>query len=318
MTEIGNRIYPLGRDQRPNVCVRARVGAGGWQRKGGVACCSAPCRQGGLTTGIIDKKQNPVRLGAERGPLGFGVSLCLHILTASQAAASPWLKAKQARNRRGCNSTGNLPTSSGFFSSAGALPLTVRGSSVGKVFSGSPHACVCVIIDYSCIVWSWLTASDIFAYAWVCIWIPLFLMKQTHVHPNTHTHTQKCSSAMVLRRVLNCGDSLLFLTFCRYHCVEKQRCVWWGSWLTLDASLWCPNTYTHTLFQQQCSHLSVALNIFPTFFCPPWLVLLFQTPWLTPWVNLQYSLMDIIENGKHVSKTLLAQNTNIYQRTRGR
>lgn len=125
MTEIGNRIYPLGRDQRPNVCVRARVGAGGWQRKGGgFACCSAPCRQGGLTTGIIDKKQNPVRLGAERGPLGFGVSLCLHILTASQAADSLQLEAKQTRNRPSWNSTGNLFDSVGFFSSAGSTAFT--------------------------------------------------------------------------------------------------------------------------------------------------------------------------------------------------
>lgn len=40
---------------------------------GGCTCRSAPFRQGGLTTGIIDERQSPVLEQAQHRLLGFGV-----------------------------------------------------------------------------------------------------------------------------------------------------------------------------------------------------------------------------------------------------
>jgi len=177
MTEIGNRIYLLGRDQRLNMCMCMCESL---RAVRGCICRSVPCRRGGLTTGIIDERQSPFRLQAVRRPLGFGVLWCLHVLTALQATDSS-AQSKQMRNRLSWKSTSNFSQPSNFSVSpvlVGAACFT-QCSCPWQFFRFTTSQ-ICAIIDYGCIVWSWLTASGIYAYAWVCIWIPLFLMRQTH------------------------------------------------------------------------------------------------------------------------------------------
>ncbi len=283
MTEIGNRIYPQGRDQR--LCVRVCVCR--------CLCVGEEEWEGGIHVDLLHVDREVWQLGllmrgralldqAEHRPLGFEVLAVFTCPAVSQAAD---YSLAQMGCRRSRNSTSNfsqpfeLHSVFSFSADLAKLPLMVRtrpGSlnapSCGIFFSLfffrlPAAACIYVIIDYSYIVWSWLTASDIYAYARVCIWIPLFLTRHTHTH--THINTPRCTGVIMLHtypaaqththsQTHTPCQLLLFLTFCRYHCVQKlglfDAALDWRWPALFDA-------HTDTLFWDLCNHLSVSPSL---------------------------------------------------------
>lgn len=214
MTEIGNGIYPLGRDQRLSVCLR-------WG--GGVHVDLLRVHRDVWQLGLLMRGRTPLDSEQSAGLWDSGSLWCVHV----------------------------RPTG-----------LTVRGrpGSVRALLRLPAAACIYVIIDYSFIVWSWLTAGDIYASARACVWILLF-SPRLHTYeqhrcvtvPHTHTHTPSCANTHTCRRSLSVAVVLDILSISLR---PRARRVWCGSRLTLAGALW--RSHRHFVLKNQCNCLCVS------------------------------------------------------------
>ena len=207
MTEIGNRIYPLGRDKRVSV-----HGCGGEEGWGGTEHADLLLVGREVWQLGLLMRGRALLEPAEHRPLGFRV---LPVFTMSGGLTGHRLF-YQAPSEWG----GGIPPATfhklrprwGFFrrrpgevafNGQSETRFTQSAFSCGSFFRLPAAARIYVIIDYSCIVWSWLTASDIYAYARVCIWIPLFLTRHAHARTHKHTKMHRCNHAA---RIPSCAD----------------------------------------------------------------------------------------------------------------
>lgn len=138
----------------------------------------------------------------------------------------------------------------------------------------------------------------------VCVLIPLFLMKQTHAPE----HTPKCSGAIAPRVCRTTPVAVVLDILSIPLCGTAPVCLM--GLLTDTGCYSLIHTHTQTLCSNNSAAISISLNCFFAVFS--------VLPDLSHSFRQRCSLMDFMQNEKYANKALLAQNTNIYQRTGGR